>query len=612
MDEINEKAIKDIIDYYDRIKEVHEEEPSGEHSEEKPNDKKPVSERDLEEENIPNLVELIEETYKEEASADDIPKQAQTASDSDEEEDSEAKAKIETEEDNVKTAAGNEEESAETGEEDKILTEAAETEEISETTNAETKENSEADDAETEEFSETTDAETKENSETAEAETEADNQPETDEKNVHPEQEESKKIIPISITPVYDLSELEDEEEEYHLNKKQIWTILIVTLLIAAFVAVIVTVDTGFIGSYKQNASKNITALLAKAGIEISSDDTKTKEGDVKTAGSYKTSAKNTVTIPMETAGKSVFAGYRNGIVCAYTNYLTFISSDGAAVWENTTTIVDPILKTAGNYILIAEKSGKKICLYNDSKLIFEADTEDNILMCNLSSNGDVVAVTDKSSYKGAIVVFNREGNQIFAWSSGSDNVISADISAASRRVAVALLNTDDKVKSTIQLFDMKETESYAQAIFEDTILFDIDFTGDTVSAFGDNCIAGLTSDCRLIYDKRFDNADFIHYGADAEGNKILLFDDANIPLINIYNSKAVLKYQLSSDEIPDFVDICGKYIVFNSGRDIVYGKSGKRQLEKYTASMDIKELLMLDEETFVIVYSNNIEIVRM
>lgn len=511
MDEINEKAIKDIIAYYDSLEETDdtiEETPS-----ETP-------------EEAPNLVELIEEAQKKENNP-----------------------KIEEKETPTEEAEEAEEEIDEFS---------AEIEEVSE---------------------------------------------------AEPAEEENH--IP-TITPVYDLSKLEEDDDKAEVSenkqgKKQIRTVVIAAVLLAALVTLFVTVDTGFIGAYKRNFSKNTSAIISWMGLDANS-----RKKTSKNATNYRNTAKSAVTIPMETAGKSVFADYNRGMVCAYTNYLSYISGDGAVVWENTTTIVDPILKTAGNYILIAEKGGKKICLYNDSKLFFETDTEDNILTCSVSANGDTVVVTDKSSYKGAVAVFNREGNRIFAWASGSDNIISADISSESRRVAVALLNTDNRVKSAIQLFDMNETQSYAQAVFEDTILFDIDFVGDTVSAFGDNCIAGLSADGELIYDKRFDNAEFVHYGMDRAGNQILLFDDTNIPLINIYNQRAVLKYQLTSDELPDFVNIRDKYIVFNSGRNVVYGKAGRKQLEKYTASMDIKNLIMIDKNTFAIVYSNNIEIVRM
>ncbi len=559
MDKIDEKAIKDIIAYYDSRKE-----------ENTPEEAEKNAEAESEEE-AQSLVELIEDARKK--------KEAE---------------EIEPEPDKP-------EEVTENTETDKKVQESDGGEEKTEPEDEEVSK-PEASEATTE----TAEKETvpEENSRTADSETAKERETKSEE-----EKSEKKPEIELAIKPVYDLSKLEEEdEEEYKVGRKHIVVAAVITTLIAAIVVVFITVDFGVIGRYKQNVITNVTSLFARFGIDISKDET--DGSGLKTAGKYKLSSQNAVTVPMETAGKSVFAAYRGSLACAYTNYLSLIGSDGKIAWENTTTIVNPILRTAGNYILIAENGGKKLCLYNDSRLVYEADTEDNILTCNLSSNGDVVIVTDKPSYKGAVAVYNREGNRIFAWSSGSDDILSADISSASRSVAIALLNTDDKVKSTIQFFDMNETESQVQAIFEDTILFDIDFTGDTVNAFGDNCMAGLTAQGDLIYDKRFDSADFVHYGIDETGNKILLFDDTNIPLINIYAPNGSLKYQLTSDELPEYVDIFGKYIVYNSGRDIIYGKSGKRQLSKYIASMDIKDLLMLGEDSFAIVYSNNIEIV--
>lgn len=572
MDKIDEKAIKDIIAYYDSKKEENSPEETTKEMEAKG------------EETVQSLVELIEDAHKkkeaEELKAE--PEKSAESTPGPEKPEETTSVPEELQEIAENTEADKNEQKADDGEE-KIK---SEDEEVS---NPEVSENT-AETAEKETISEEKDLI-------------------VEEEKLKSESEMEKPDIELAIKPVYDLSELEEEEEEeYEVGKKQIAAAVVITALIAAMVVVFITVDFGVIGRYKQNAVTNITLIFARFGIDISRDETDVS--GLKTAGKYKASSQNAVTIPMETAGKSKFAAYRGSLACAYTNYLSLIGSDGKIVWENTTTIVDPILRTAGNYILIAENCGKKLCLYNDSRLVFEADTEDNILTCNLSSNGDVVIVTEKQAYKGAVVVFNREGNQIFAWSSGSDDILSADISSASRRVAVALLNSDDKVKSTIQLFDMNETESKVQAIFEDTILFDIDFTGDTVNAFGDNCMAGLTIQGDLIYDKRFDGAEFVHYGIDEAGNKILLFDDTNIPLINIYAPNGSLKYQLTSDELPEYVDIFGKYIVYNSGRDIIYGKFGKRQLSKYIASMDIKDLLMLGENSFAIVYSNNIEIV--
>lgn len=568
-DEINQKAINEIIKYYENNDDTDIENP-----EDLPDtmpDKTPDNA-------APELVEIIEEKRNTETNEEDT-KIIQFP---------------------VKTESADEEQKSETSENQQ--TDKEEEAEDEEKTDDEAFTEAVSDEASEKSDNEETEEEDKEESEDAES---AGDEP-SDEDDTG------------SLESLAALEELGDislnrkkQNEEFTFTKKQIIIIAVVTLVLMVTVFLLVTVDTGFIGSYKHNFMKNAATVLSNLGIDISSDDTKT-DGTIKGVSQYNAPLDKSVTVPVEKAGESVFAVYNDGLIFANANYMRLIDSNGNTVWETNTLIVDPIIKSAGHYILLAENGGTKLCLYYDSKLIYTADTEDSIVMCDLSSNGDILAVTDKASFKGGLVVFNKEGNQIFSWASGSDSIISAHISASSRRIAVSLLNTDSQVKSTVQFFDINEEESYAQIIFEDTILFDLRFIGDTVHAFGDNCIAGLTSGGGILYDKRFDNAEFTHYSIDENGNKILVFDASNIPLINIYGSGDTLRHQISSDEIPDFADIYDNYIVFNSGRDILYGKIGGKQMAKFTASMDIREMMLMDKNTVAVVYSNSIELVRM
>lgn len=571
---INQKAINEIIKYYENVDDTeNSEDLTDTASDETPED-------------APALVEIIEEKRNTEAPDENtkiIPFPINTAEPKAKTAEIQQEVNAETEEKSDETAATEAEESSE---------EYAE--------NSETTENDE-------------DAENSEKSENEEI-PEEDNEEETEDgESENPDEDDTSNLESLAAFQALGDINLnrKKQNEEFSFTKKQIIIIAITTVVLMVTVFLLVTVDTGFIGSYKHNFMKNATTVLSNLGIDIQSDDTQT-DGPIKGVTQYNASLDKSITVPVEKAGESVFTVYNDGLVFANANYMRLIDSDGETVWETNTLIADPIIKSAGHYILLAENGGTKLCLYYDSKLIYTADTDDKIVMCDLSSNGDILAVTDKASFKGGLVVFNKEGNQIFAWSSGSDNIISAHISASSRRIAVSLLNTDSQVKSTVQFFDINEAESYAQVIFEDTILFDLRFVGDTVHAFGDNCIAGLTSGGGILYDKRFDNAEFTHYSMDKNGNKILVFDASNIPLINIYGSGDALRHQLSSDEIPDFADIYENYIVFNSGRDILYGRIGGKQMATFTASMDIRELMLMNKNTVAVVYSNSIELVRM
>ena len=51
-------------------------------------------------------------------------------------------------------------------------------------------------------------------------------------------------------------------------------------------------------------------------------------------------------------------------------------------------------------------------------------------------------------------------------------------------------------------------------------------------------------------------------------------------------------------------------YILYNIGRDIYFGKTNSKVMSKYTAAMDIKNLIIVSDTTFVVIYSNSLEVV--
>lgn len=382
----------------------------------------------------------------------------------------------------------------------------------------------------------------------------------------------------------------------------------IIVGVIIGIIAVIafIMIDTGVIGNYKNNFSNNFAKVFKSNKV----DKNQLPDPTEKPNEQYDTEITLNEIVSFEGANETEFLPYKNGVVCAKMNHMSYIDATGTVVWETDTAIVDPILKVDGNYILLVEKRRNKICLYIDNKLQYDVDDPDMIMSAELSSNGDVVVVTNKSSYRGGISVYNKSGEQIFSWASGSDAVICADISSASRSVAVALLNSDETAKTTIQLFNVNETESYAKAEMPDTIVYELQFIGDMLNAFGDNRLIGISASGKIVYENDFSNVQLTHSAIDSKGNKLLAFDDGNIPMLNMYSKNGSLKNSITLIGVTDFVDINKKYILYNTGRDIYFGKINSKVISKYTATMDIKNLIIVSDTTFVVVYSNSLEIV--
>ena len=438
---------------------------------------------------------------------------------------------------------------------------------------------------------------------------------------------------------------IEEKSEEFatktpisaEAKKKRMYIFAFSLLTVVALIVAFSVIDTGIIGTYKKNLTTNVVNIFANMGIDISkkpktsplpiSDtsnisedavgDGKKEQTKVKATPSssdtveYKTDVKFSQIFPFDSASESEFAPYKKGLVCAKTNALCYINSSGEIEWEIMTSVIDPMLRVEDDYILLVQENGKKMCLYNGKELLYDVDAKNNILTCGLNGTGDAVIVTEKQYYKGALSVYNKAGEEIYAWSSGSDLILSADISTDSRRVAALLLNTDETVKSSILLFNVNKADNYARCEFEDTALFEVVFADENINAFGDNSMVGVNTSGKILYDKRFDDVELVNYTVDNEGSKVMVFNSENIPMMNIYNSAGSLKYTVTTLQQPDFVEISSYNLMYNSNRDILLGKPNGRKLSKYTASMDIKQLVLIDSRTFAIIYSNSVEFVK-
>lgn len=453
------------------------------------------------------------------------------------------------------------------------------------------------------------------------------------------------------ISEDYDQYDDETEDEEYpeHNRRgiwftlKPLWITLILSGVLAASFGFYMT-DTGIIGTYKRNFEYNMNMLLDMLGIGYSesitepissSDNASTTQefedevvasseessgtqqsGEIRDNVREEIPSQYTVIneararLPFVEADNSEFAVYGSGIVCAKSNYLCLYNNSGVMDWEMNTDIQNPILKTAGDYILIASKDGTKLSLYKNDTLQFSTDSDNRIISCNVSERGDVVLVTERSAYKGAVVVINRRGEEIFSWASGVNYITSASI-LKTRLVAVSLVNAESNVTSYLMVFDIESPDPLSGVELTGTLLFDVFNNGNRIYTIGDNSISAMNEYCEMEYDKRFDDASMTHTANDSRGNRLISYTIQNIPALNVYNKNGDLICTLTIDNNPDFISIYGTTVLYNNGRDIICGKATDEEKSLYTAPMDIKDLILINNKTYLIVYENSIEFMK-
>ena len=422
-------------------------------------------------------------------------------------------------------------------------------------------------------------------------------------------------------------------------------------ILICLFVSVIFALlasgkNVPFIQTYTNNFKRNITGICNMVGIslpieaQLYLDDMSTptpkptmmpksyqdeleaalgitqqeevvgKEGTTLLTAKETAKPKSSGELPVaiDSAGNSQFALFDNSILCVTETSYKGYSKKGEVLWETAIRMQNPTLLVQGGYVMISETGARKISLYKGKKHLFTAETEGNIISCDLSKNGDIVAVTEKEFYKGQVVVINNNGKTIFAWDSGSYNILDAAI-AQNRRVAVSRLNTDQGVTSIKTCLDVNGNTIYKSENFTDNIVFDLSYIDNTLYAVSESRLMKITKKGEIDWEYGYSDKTLSSYKHASNGNTLLLFESsANGELIVVKGSGKAYE-PIKTELMPTSIDITPNRIAYNNGRDVLISKYNGKFLISATCDSDIKKLYMTDKSHALCVYTSSIEV---
>ncbi len=333
---------------------------------------------------------------------------------------------------------------------------------------------------------------------------------------------------------------------------------------------------------------------------EVEFDELSTQSDDVKSTP-----------IALPEAQTYRYADYRGYILSVNETTVVAYDKSGKALWAIGIHMSDPILDVSGDYYMIAERGGKKIALFNGKERIYQAEADGKIKSASLSDRGDVVAVTDKEYYKGAVIVINKKGDRVFSWNSGRYHITDADIASGSRRVAISFLMTDTSADSLVEIFDISDGKKEAETTFENSIVFDIEFLGEILNVFSDNKIIGLSQKAKILWEADYSSKRLLHYRTESSGYKLVTSDNNNSSELEVLNAKGKQKAVILTGGVPDSIDIRSGRIAYNSDRTIIFsGLSGKKQ-KTYICSRDIKDIHIVSDNTVMVVYSSGVEFLK-
>lgn len=335
-----------------------------------------------------------------------------------------------------------------------------------------------------------------------------------------------------------------------------------------------------------------------------------TKEGTaiLTTKAPVKLSKREDLPIALDGASNAKFANLGNDMISVNETRYRGYNDKGELLWELPIQMQSPQLTVRGDYVLINETGAKKISLYKGKKKIYEKTTEGNIITADISNKGEVVAVTEKDYFKGQVVVLNTDGKVIFAWDSGSYNILDAAISGK-RKVAISLLNTDVGADSVIACLDVNGKELYRTDNFSNSLIFDLEYNGEKLNAIADNKCFGISAKGKILWEYDYEDRLLVNYDIAQNGSKLLLFENGGVGEIVVISAGGRAYNTIKTKSIPDTVNIKSDYIAYNSGREIIVSKFNGKGEKRVSCGADIKQAYAIQKNKVFCVYNSSIQV---
>ncbi len=173
--------------------------------------------------------------------------------------------------------------------------------------------------------------------------------------------------------------------------------------------------------------------------------------------------------------------------------YLALYNSNGSEVMRRTHSYAEPLLRSAGKYLLIAERGGKRLQLETRSKTIITHTTKYDIITAAVHTNGDVAVITEaEQGYNARLTVYRKDGTVLYE---RLCSTLLADVafSPNGKNVAVAAISADKgAIHSAIEVLSLQSSDSAPVKMYggNDVLLCRVSYlSGSLITAVGDTAV---------------------------------------------------------------------------------------------------------------------------
>lgn len=186
---------------------------------------------------------------------------------------------------------------------------------------------------------------------------------------------------------------------------------------------------------------------------------------------------------------------YDDKLIVVNNESVMCLDKDGDKIFDVSAKTSTPLVKTAGDYILLADRGGSEVYVIHKGELINNFSAENKIINCSINERGRTVLITNETSYRNVIVAYNTRGEEIYRWKISEFYITDAVLSYDGSRIAATYISTDnEQLTGGIIMVNVRQEKVLGKLAYKDCVFPYVSFNGDnSATAIGDAMMVGIT-----------------------------------------------------------------------------------------------------------------------
>lgn len=317
----------------------------------------------------------------------------------------------------------------------------------------------------------------------------------------------------------------------------------------------------------------------------------------------------------------TVFGTYKGYIVKCSRDSIIYIDSNGNEQWTYPLSLNNPVLKTAGSYLLVSDYGAKSILAFSGKEMRWEKNLDNNIINADINSKGYVTVVHGEERSRGAVSVYNRQGMNCFTIGKAENFVLSSKVSSTAKNVFINSVDTSGISTNTVLEFSDLSGKMLNNKVVKENAVFPSLWYMDNGSLLvvGDSMFLLLDKDLKEKLQQNVNGKIFSSCIADGKyavvaanpeestgifesGSSGIWIYDGNGEKISEYNLKGEVRNITSYDDV----------IAVNSGNKLRFINLGGDLLAEYSSKEDIKEVFFISRREVLVICKDTFLVIKM